>query len=306
LHNALPEGNISAHWADKTVDQFEEDLHSGALRHHYYLMEKQLTHLLLTRFNTASDFAPSRLGLQTEWLTARLALFEQYCLPSVAGQRGADFHWLVFFDAASPTWLREKIAAYGPLITPLYIEGEATDQVIADSVVRSGLVRSPYLLTTRLDNDDALAMSHLARVEGAFNYQDREFLEFPFGLQIFRGHLYDVYWPSNPFLSLIEKVQSGNRFSTVLCVAHNRVRSAGSVKRIVCSAQWLQVLHGSNLLNALRGWPRLRSRSHPGFAVHWPRVTTADSIATRVTHSAASYSVRANKLAGKLAARLAR
>jgi hypothetical protein len=268
-------------------------------------MEKQVTHLLLTRFNTVSNFAPSRLGLQTEWLSSRLALFERYCLPSVAAQQGANFHWLVFFDAASPTWLREKIEAYGSLIRPLYVEGEATDQVIADTIVATGLVRSPYLLTTRLDNDDALAMSHLARVERAFRYQNREFVEFPFGLQIFRGHLYDVYWPSNPFLSLIEKVQDGNRFSTVLCVSHDRVRSAGPVRRIFCSAQWLQVLHGSNLLNGLRGWPRLRSRSHSGFAVHWPE-TSGDSITTRVTHSAASYSARANKLAGKLAARLAR
>jgi len=269
-------------------------------------MEKQVTHLLLTRFNTASDFAPSRLGLQAEWLTARLELFEQYCLPSVAGQEGADFHWLVFFDAASPVWLRERIAAYGPLLTPIYVDGEATDRVIADLVLATGLVRSPYLLTTRLDNDDALAKSHLARVEGAFNYQEKEFIEFPLGLQSYRGHLYQVYWPSNPFLSLIEKVQSGNRFTTVLCVPHNRVRSAGPVKSIWCSAKWLQVLHGSNLLNALRGWPRLRSRSHPGFAVRWPEVASADSIANRVGFAAAGYGTKANKLAGKLAARLAK
>jgi hypothetical protein len=269
-------------------------------------MDKQVTHLLLTRFNTATDFAPSRLGLQTEWLAARLKLFEQYCLPSVAGQKGADFHWLVFFDAASPAWLRDKVAAYGPLLTPIYVDGEATDQVIADLVLATGLVTSPYLLTTRLDNDDALASSHMARVEGAFNYQEKEFVEFPFGLQIYRGHLYQVYWPSNPFLSLIEKVQSGNRFTTVLCVPHNRVRSAGPVKTIWGSAQWLQVLHGSNLLNALRGWPRLRSRRHPGFAVRWPEAPGTDSIVNRVGFSAAGYSTKANKLAGKLATRLAR
>jgi hypothetical protein len=269
-------------------------------------MQTQVTHLLLTRFNTASDFAPSRLGLQTEWLTARLKLFEQYCLPSVAGQKGADFHWLVFFDAASPAWLREKIATYGPVITPIYVDGEATDQAIADLVRSTGLVRTPYLLTTRLDNDDALAESHMARVEGAFNYQEKEFIEFPFGLQSYRGHLYHVYWPSNPFLSLIEKVQSGNRFTTVLCVPHNRVRSAGPVKTIWGSAQWLQVLHGSNLLNALRGWPRFRSRFHPGFPVHWPETANADSIANRVSFSAAGYSTKASKFAGKLATRLAR
>lgn len=269
-------------------------------------MEKQVTHLLLTRFNTAGDYAPSRAGLQTEWLTSRIALFERYCLPSVAGQQGADFRWIVFFDAASPAWLRAKIASYGPLLMPIYIDGEATDKVLADHVLATGLVTTPYLLTTRLDNDDALAKRHLARVEGAFSYQEREFIEFPFGLQSYRGHLYQVYWPSNPFLSLIERVQSGNRFTTVLCVPHNRVRTAGSVKSIWCSAQWLQVLHGSNLASALRGWPRLRSQSHPGFALRFPEVTTRDSIADRITYSAAGCSTRATKLAGILAARFAR
>lgn len=289
-------------WAAAT----QEKLAFAHFSFHYRLMEKQATHLLLTRFNTASDFAPARAGLQTEWLTSRIALFEQYCMPSVAGQQGADFHWLVFFDAASPAWLREKIASYGSLLKPIYIDGEATDQVIVDSVVATGLVRSPYLVTTRLDNDDALAKNHLARVKEAFSYQEKEFIEFPFGLQSYRGHLYQVYWPSNPFLSLIEKVQSGNRFTTVLCVPHNRVRTAGPVKSIWCSAQWLQVLHGSNLANALRGWPRLRSRSHPGFPFYRPEAASGDSIANRIRFSAAGCGTRASKLSGSLSARLAR
>ncbi len=269
-------------------------------------MGKVFTHLVLTRFNTATDFAPSRLGLQTEWLTARLSLFEQYCLPSIAGQQGADFQWLVFFDAESPAWFRKKIAAFGSLITPMYIEGEASDQVIVDSIAMAGLVRTPYLLTTRVDNDDALAKGHLARVERAFQHQEKEFLEFPFGLQLFRGHLYNVYWPSNAFLSLVEKVESGNRFTSVLCVPHHRVREAGPVRSIHCSAQWMQVLHSSNLLNGLRGWPRLHSQSHSDFSVHWPDTTNADSITTRVKLSAESYRARANRLAGKFTARLAR
>ncbi len=270
-------------------------------------MEKEFTHLLLTRFNTAIGFAPSRLGLQTEWLQSRLALFEQYCLPSIAGQQGADFQWLIFFDAESPSWFRQKIEAYGSLMTPMYIEGAATDPVIADSIASTGLVKTPYLVTTRVDNDDALAKGHLARVQQAFQRQERMFIEFPFGLQSYRDCLYSVYWPSNPFLSLIERVQSGNRFTTVLCVPHDRVRSAGPVKQIRCSAQWLQVLHSSNLLNALRGWPRLRSHSHADFALPWPAdLAKGDSMAARIRFSAEAYGARANKLAGKLAARLGR
>jgi hypothetical protein len=267
-------------------------------------MRKEFTHLLLTRFNTAADFAPSRLGLQRKWLTNRLALFEQYCFPSVDSQKDVDFRWLVFFDAESPEWLRETIPNYEPRLTPIFIEGEATDEKIAETVANSGLVTTPYLITTRLDNDDSLAEDHLARVQGAFHNQEREFVQFPLGLQMYRGHLYHVYWPSNPFLSLIEKVGEGNSLTTVLCVPHNRVRSAGKVRSLWCAAQWMQVLHGSNLLNNLRGWPRLRSKRHPHFQIYWPDEIGHDSMAARVGISAASYKARADKFAARLGARV--
>ncbi len=266
-------------------------------------MRQELTHLVLTRFNTAAAFAPSAKRLDTVWLTSRLAIFERYCLPSVRGQRGAEFRWLIFFDAASPEWFRARISALGPLVTPLYIDGPATDEVIARKVAETGLVSSPFLLTTRLDNDDAISEDHLALVQGAFRRQQREFVAFPFGLQSFRGHLYSVYWPSNPFLSLFERVESSGRFTTVFCVRHNRVREAGKVRRILRSPQWLQVLHESNLLNTLRGWPRLDSRSHPNFRVAWPEETAADSISSRLRFSAHGYMMRAGRLIAKSSAR---
>jgi hypothetical protein len=267
-------------------------------------MKKEFTHLVLTRFNTAIGYAPSRMGLQTDWLMSRLELFERYCLPSVAGQQGADFQWLVFLDAETPAWFRKKLDVFMPVFTPMYIEGVATDEVIAETIAASGLVTSPYLLTTRLDNDDAIARRHLVLVEQAFRRQEREFLVFPLGMQSFRGHLYNVYWPSNPFLSLVERVQSGSRFTTVMCVRHDRVRYAGPVKQIFRSAQWLQILHDANIGNSLRGWPRLRSRSDVDFAVHWPNTASEDSIGARVKISAVGYRSRAKKLVAKVGARL--
>lgn len=273
----------------------------SAIPLHYRIMEKEVTHLVLTRFNTAIGYAPSRMGLQTEWLTSRLALFERYCLPSVAGQQGAHFQWLVFFDAASPEWFRRKIEEFRTVFRAMYIDGIATDQVVVDSIAAADLVKTPYLLTTRLDNDDAIAKGHLATVERAFRRQEREFLVFPFGLQSFRGHLYNVYWPSNPFLSLVERVQNGDRFTTVMSVRHDLVRDAGPVKQILCSAQWLQILHDANLSNSLRGWPRLKSRSHLDFAVDWPDAAKGDNIARRVKFSVEAYSHRMQRFAGKLA-----
>lgn len=259
-------------------------------------MSRDFTHLLLTRFNTAIAFAPSPMRLDTEWLTSRLALFEQYCLSSVKAQQNASFRWLVFFDAASPAWFRERIRSLATIFTPVYIEGGATDEVIAASVAATGLVSTPYLITTRLDNDDAIGKNHLALVQKAFCQQKRQFVAFPFGLQSYRGHLYNMYWPSNPFLSLIEAVSPERRFTTVFCVPHNLVRQAGAVRSIVRTPQWLQVVHGANVVNVLGGWPRLKSQSHPDFDVVWPDATGGDSLPARALFSARAFYKRASKL----------
>jgi hypothetical protein len=258
-----------------------------------------LTHLLLTRFNTAIDYAPSAKGLNEDWLRARLLLFEQYCLPSVAAQRTAAFTWLVFCDAASPGWFRHRMESYSPLLSPVYIDGPATDQVLACSVREAGVVATPYLATTRLDNDDSIGRRHLQIIQEQFHHQDREFLVFPFGLQLFREQLYNVYWRSNPFLSLIEKVQPGNSFTTVLCVAHDKVHSAGKVRSITSRPQWLQVIHGENLLNTLRGWPRFSRALPEDFPIHWPDGVYAELIAEQLELSAKSFLARGKKLAGK-------
>jgi hypothetical protein len=258
-----------------------------------------LTHLLLTRFNTAINYAPASKGLDEAWLRARLSLFEQYCFPSVLAQRNAEFSWLVFCDAASPSWFRSRMASYGATLSPVYIHGPATDEVLARSIAALGIVTTPYLATTRLDNDDAIGQDHLAIVQKNFHHQDREFLVYPFGLQSFRGELYNVYWASNPFLSLVEKVGPDGSFTTILCVAHDKVRSAGKVRSITTSPQWLQVIHGANLLNTLRGWPRFSRTPPKNFSVHWPVGVQKDSVSKRLEFSFAALWERGQKLLGK-------
>ena len=265
------------------------------------LLNTEFTHLLLTRFNTAMDFDPSAKRLEKGWLTGRLELFERYCLPSVAAQTGVEFHWLVFFDAASPQWFKDKISKYRPSIKPIYIDGPATDEVIQRLVVDSGLVSTPYLVSTRLDNDDAISRDHLSSVQSVFQSQERQFIAFPLGLQSFHGHLYTAYWPSNPFLSLIEKVGSTGEVTTVFCVRHDLVGKTNQVKKIFGAPQWLQVIHGSNHSNSLRGWPRLRNREHAGFDVAWPEPDPPDSLAQRFGIFAGAYWKGAEKLVTKAA-----
>jgi hypothetical protein len=264
------------------------------------------THLLLTRFNTAIDYfttsveyTPSPKRLEADWLMERLDLFERYCLPSVKAQVGTAFTWLVFFDAASPAWLRERVAEYGSVLQPIYVSGPATDEAIANLVKATGYVSAKYLITTRLDNDDALASDHVASIQKAFRHQSREFLAFPLGLQLYRGSLYYVYWRSNPFLSLIERVGEGSELTTVYCVRHDKVAKLENVRYVSRPPQWLQVLHTSNLGNRLRGWPKLDATCHPGFDVHWED-GASDPLPQRIAFCAGTYVARLERMSEKI------
>jgi Putative rhamnosyl transferase len=225
----------------------------------------EFTHIVLTRFNVVTSFAPSTRGLEEGWLRDRVALFMRYCFPSMTNQRDAQFHWLVFCNADSPTWFKEHMESLAKFLTPIYIEGLATDEVIARKVKEGGYVTTPYLITTRMDNDDALSRDHLATVQRAFKRQEWEFVLFPFGLQLFRGHLYGICWLDNPFFSLIEKVGKSGDVSTVLCCRHGDIYKTGPVLRVWRTPQWLEVIHGKNVSNSLRGWPKLFSRLHREF-----------------------------------------
>jgi hypothetical protein len=266
----------------------------------------ELTHILLTRFNTAVDYAPTSRGIEDAWLRARISLFEQYCLPSVIRQSSRNFSWLVFCDARSPAWFRAVISAYGSILTPIYMEGPATDEAIASAVQKTGLVNTPYLMTTRLDNDDAIGCDYVALAQKTFQRQSRQFLLFPFGLQSFRGQLYNVYWRANPFLTLIEKVRPDGAFTTVLCVPHDKIRSTGQVRELYAAPQWLQVLHGGNLLNSLRGWPRLSSKKPSKFPLNWAPEIQREGLASRFGVAAHSFFDRGLRLARRFKARPAK
>jgi hypothetical protein len=250
------------------------------------IQSDNFTHIVLTRFNVVTTFAPASRGIEEAWLKDRVAIFMRYCFPSITTQKSAKFHWLVFCNADSPAWFKEHMASLAAFLTPVYVEGLATNEVFAQKVKESGLVTTPYLITTRVDNDDALSRDHLARIQRAFRHQAREFVIFPIGMQLFRGHLYGLCWLDNPFFSLIEKVQQSGDFTTVLCVRHGDIYKVGRVRQLWHTSQWLEVIHSKNVSNSLRGWPKLFSRRHFNFPSLGNDGVESDTFIDRVNFAA--------------------
>jgi hypothetical protein len=215
-------------------------------------MAPRVAHLLLTRFNVPHErYARDKRGEATrtaEWLEHRFSLFERFCLPSVRGARGADFEWLVFFDAATPAAARERIArhadsgAFRPVFAAHF--DELVERVRA--AVPAG---TATLITSRLDNDDALARDTLAAVRRECRGQTLEFINPTTGYILSSGVIHRARLPRNPFLSLIES-RPDSAWRTVWGVSHDRAPEVGPMRDLRERPYWLQVVHERNLVNA--------------------------------------------------------
>src|SRR6478672_5104551 len=162
----------------------------------------EVTHFVLTRFNVRM---PIYQHPGDDWLPGRLELFKKYCLPSFRGQTVSGFTWLVFFDAESPKWLRETIeTTMSDIVHPVYVDGLFTAEYAASVV--GDLATTPFVMTTRVDNDDAVASDFVETIQREFAGQRLEFVNLVNGAQYADEKVYLRPYTKNPFLTLIESV----------------------------------------------------------------------------------------------------
>lgn len=210
-----------------------------------------LDHLLLTRFNLPTGGVEARIRASETWLTNRWALFERYCAPSVSRQSTDDFTWLIFFDPESPQWLKDAIAPYAEvgLFTPCF-RVEVTPESLLEDIRVVARHTDGMLLTTNLDNDDAIAVDFLERVRAAVDFDDRRALYVPEGLVKGPDGLYQHRDAHNAFCSV---ATPWSRPSTSWDEWHNMLGRTMPVVLIDGAPGWLQVVHGENVSNRVRG-----------------------------------------------------
>ncbi len=219
----------------------------------------EFRHVILTRFNLATPGRESDLRNRPGWLARRFEIFERHCLPAVAAQAGVDtardFTWIIFFDKDTPQAFKDRVERcravqpFHPYYTGLFpAEGwpNAVREVLGDHV-------APWLLTTRLDNDDGLARDYVARLHAAVRGAPRVRGAFNFthGFVLGEGRLYAHTHPSNAFASWLEPFDAGAR--TANSIPHMDLAQHGTVTQVGGPGAWLQVIHGENVSNKIRG-----------------------------------------------------
>lgn len=212
-------------------------------------------HVVMTRFNLATPGREASFRTQPDWLATRFELFERYCLPGMAGQTNQRFHWIIFFDDQTPAAFKERIAALQavrPFIayyTPLFpADGwrNALFERVSD--------RAAALLTTNLDNDDSLALDYVERLHQAAHAQSGAIpcaLNFTNGFVLAGERLYEHRHLSNAFTNLLEPFDE--RARTAPAVPHMEQARYLPVHQVPGPGTWLQVVHGGNVSNKVRG-----------------------------------------------------
>jgi hypothetical protein len=260
-------------------------------------------HLLLTKFNIRLAYMQGRTpGLDPEWLERRLDLFNAWPLPSVKAQTLAPTAWLILMDAETPPPFLSRLEAISQgAATIVPIEGVPSDADIASTVASYVPAGVDTLVTSRLDNDDALAASYMQTM--AREARDwTGFLNPRSGLQLAGGALLRCWDSSSPFLTFVEPWRAGGDPKTVFAIAHHRAREFAPVRQVGGSPLWLQIVHGGNVVNSPIGIPYPHTRAARVLGWPLPEAPGRHS-ASRLAQAASSQAVHEAKW---LARRLAR
>ncbi len=223
-------------------------------------------HFIITRFNLKSesfgiDDKKNKKTLQKDWMDHRFNLFKQFCLPSIKNQSNKNFKWLIYFDQNTDKYYKEefnKISQFNDFLIVKYVDGYSQFlKRYKDDLNDLRDKDKKYIITTRFDNDDCFHRDAIAMIQKQFDYQGYMAVNFIKGYQLQiepKYYLYINYSFSNPFVSLIEKI-NGDDYKGCYSKQDRFWNEKGKILQIADKEYWLQIIHERNLSNTLMGIP---------------------------------------------------
>lgn len=137
------------------------------------------------------------------------------------------------------------------MFTPIYMDGAASFNA---GIVKEVLARVPkgceYIISSRLDNDDALHCQYIQSVQEVFAQQGLCYIDCRKGFSLEHGsriRIASISKKLNPFASLIEKVSP--TLSTIATREHTSWSKVSESIVLDEKPLWIQVVHGNNLSN---------------------------------------------------------
>ncbi len=210
-------------------------------------------HFLITRFNIRITGAgPERMTspeMPEDWLNQRMNLFLTFCVPSVLEQTNKEFTWIIYFDRSTPPSILAQLSFLKNKSPEIQIAFADDYQVmLRDISSRVKSAASPFVITSRLDNDDLISRTFIEIVQQSFLPEHNRIINFNSGYEYSTWDHVMKKWnnrPHNQFISLIEdvtKLSTGSIYS----FPHWKAPQIGQVMNIAGQPHWMYLRHENN------------------------------------------------------------
>lgn len=237
-------------------------------------------HYLITRFNLRNpkwEVTKNHETLLTdEWMEDRMWLFENFCFPSVTAQTNQNFRWILYLDTTTTDKYKQRIqdlVAGFDNIQLFYIDGMPSFSPEAKKLIAEKSASKPYIITTRIDNDDCIHKNFINEIQQEFNSQPYQVIDIinGYSLQIKpnfmlgkKDHIF------NPFISLIEKNTDPK---TIWSNDHTMWKKEKNITQIKNKRLWLSIIHEKNKVNEFNGYGN----------VNWQAINTDFNVSDQVS-----------------------
>jgi hypothetical protein len=230
-------------------------------------MQQDFKHYLITRFNVpVKNWEKDKAGnkvLDQEWMEHRLHLFSQYCAPTIRIQTCTNFTWLIYCDINTESHFLEQVRSAIAGMNHAEIRlADDFDGLLHDLRETILHLTTPYVISTRLDNDDGLSPDFIRNVQTHFRPQHRLILNFTKGVLYDAGHkvMTEIRRSlRNHYASLIEMVTVDTIPLTVLGYPHGIPPATTEILDLHHRWSWLKIIHDRNMASKTNGWPLFNS-----------------------------------------------
>lgn len=222
-------------------------------------------HCIITRFNLGMfnpdhnffDLKghPKGQGVSlsaNEWMKHRMNLFITFTLPSVMAQTNQNFTWIVLLDEHTPQVYRDLLARIRYRnVKFVYID---IGEIGINEAILNNIESGDYdLITTRLDNDDAIHKDTICDIQKTYLLKNSYYpgpwiigLPYGFTLDLASKKMFVTGYFNNANVSLIENSQNAK---TAWHDQHGRLPDIYEGEFIQPTPYWIIVIHSQNLGN---------------------------------------------------------
>lgn len=212
----------------------------------------------------------------------RLKIFQDICLPSIKSQSNQNFVWRLFVDIRSEDYIKQTLQKILPSNAKIiWVSNEYRWWYASSNELN--LLDTAAIVTSQLDNDDALAKDYVAKLQDTVNkylnqYPDIDKVIFnaPRGLELdyhtgeqrirSRSMEPDFRRYVSPFVSLYEKTKP---FISIYGEEH-RKRIDTNIPIIDINSHsplYTRCIHGGNISNGME-WNFIIKPAHAKTRVH--------------------------------------